>query len=102
MDKQPPKEVSSLSELPQYNNRSIDLTRDLDFSNFQFFGDDLGAFDIYLRIAQGIGDLFKWEGFVEVVPYVYSVKLRGKVTHHQINVQGRDPTTGQLYSAYLM
>ena len=98
----PTKEVSSLSELPKYNNRSIDLTRELDFSQFTFSEDKEELIKAYLRIARGIGYMFDSKGFVEVVPWVYSVNLHGKVIHYQVNVQGRDATTGQLYSVYLM
>ena len=100
MDK--PIEVSSLSKLPQYNNVTIDRTLDLDFSQVTLYESDKSVFDIYKRIALGIGDLFVSEGLVEVVSFVYSPKRHGKVIHHQINVMGRNPKTGQLHSAYLM
>ena len=102
MDKLLPKEVSSLSELPQYNNRSIDVPpSDLDFSAFVLRENDKSA-DIYTRLAVGIGHLFISNGLVEVESYVYHVKLRGKIVHYQVNVLGRDPITGQAHSTYLM
>ena len=58
--------------------------------------------EVYLRLARGIGYMFDSKGLVEVMPYVYSINLHGKVIHYQVNVLGRDPTNGQLYSAYLM
>ena len=102
MDKLLPKEVSALSELPQYNNRSIDLTPQLDFSKFTLHEGDEEIKDIYLRMARGIGDGLVSKGLVEVEPYVYEVKLHGRVLHYQVNVMGRDATNGQLYSVYLM
>ena len=97
-----PKEVSSLSELPKYNNRSIDMTSDLDFSQDVLEGDDLGSFEVYQRIALNIGDMFDAWDLVEVESYVYNIKRHGRVIHRQVHVIGRDPTNGQRYSAYLM
>ena len=94
------KDVSSLSKLPQYNNRTIDMTPDLDFSQVVLY--DESSYKTYKRIAVGIGDLFESQGLVEVKSYVYNIKLYGRVIHHQINVMGRDPKTGQPHSAYLM
>ena len=80
-----PKVVSSLSKLPKYGARTIDIRP-----------------DIYKKICLGIASLFEAKGLVEIEAYVYNVNLKGKVIHYQINVMGRESETGQRYSTYLM
>lgn len=97
-----PKVVSSLSKLPKYGARTIDIRpQDLDFTLFELKEhDDIP--DIYKKICLGIASLFEAKGLVEIEAYVYNVNLKGKVIHYQINVMGRESETGQRYSTYLM
>lgn len=93
---------STLTHLPKFNNRSIDVPPcDLDFAQFAL-KEEGDIFDVYKSLSLGIAYLFEQKGLVEIEAYVYNVNLRGKVIHYQVNVLGRSPETGQLYTVYLM
>lgn len=93
---------SRLTHLPRFNNRNIDIRpEDLNFSRVGLAVTD-EIDEIYKRIAIALADMFEAKGLVEIESFVYNINLHGRVIHHQVNVLGRSPETGQRYSVYLM
>ena len=98
MDK--PTEVQSLSDLPQYTARSIDVTKLMNLSDFEFVETDVDAVSVYRRIANSIRYLFEQQDLVEVVAEL--LVIPNDPTNYQVHVYGRDPEDGQRYSVFLM